>query len=354
MSTVPKRVFTRRRLLNTGVTAAVVLPGLSGALKAQAREVVLYNWDSYIDPETIPAFQEETGIRVRYDLFASNDELFAKLRAGNPGYDVVFPSNDWVARMIAADMLMPLDHDRIPNLANIMPRFMDPRHDPGRAHSVPYFWGTVGLGYRKSVASPTSWGVIYTDGTHAGRIAVQREIDTLLAGLKYLGYSINTTDPDEIEDAVQLLLQAKAGFKTFAPDTGQDLLLSREVDLALEYNGDVLQVMQEDDDLSFVVPEEGTILWEDDMVVPRGAPHVEEAHAFIDFVHDAENNARIAEWVMYPTPNAAAKELLPQEIIGNPAIFPPDAVLDRSEFALYQGEEIQQMRNDAMTRVLAG
>ncbi len=354
MSTLPKRIFTRRRLLNTGVAVAAVLPSLPAALKAQASELVLYNWDSYIDPETIPAFQEETGIRVRYDLFASNDELFAKLRAGNPGYDVVFPSNDWVARMVAADMLMPLDHDRIPNLANIMPRFMDPRYDPGRAHSVPYFWGTVGLGYRKSAASPTSWGAIYTDDTHAVRIAVQRENDTLLAGLKYLGYSINTTDPDEIEEAVQLLLQAKSRFKTFAPDTGQDLLLSREVDLALEYNGDVLQVMQEDDDLSFVVPEEGTILWEDNMVVPRGAPHVAAAHEFINFVHDAENNARIAEWVMYPTPNAAAKELLPPEIVDNPAIFPPDPVLDRSEFALYQGEDIQQLRDDAMTRVLAG
>jgi spermidine/putrescine transport system substrate-binding protein len=354
MSTLPKRIFTRRRLLNTGVAVAAVLPSLPAALKAQANELVLYNWDSYIDPETIPAFQEETGIRVRYDLFASNDELFAKLRAGNPGYDVVFPSNDWVARMIAADMLMPLDHDRIPNLANLMPRFMDPRYDPGRTHSVPYFWGTVGLGYRKSVASPTSWGAIYTDEAHAGRIAVQRENDTLLAGLKYLGYSINTTDPDEIEEAVQLLLAAKSRFKTFAPDTGQDLLLSREVDLALEYNGDVLQVMQEDDDLSFVVPEEGTILWEDNMVVPRGAPNVAAAHDFINFVHDAENNARIAEWVMYPTPNAAAKELLAAEIVDNPAIFPPDAVLDRSEFALYQGEDVQQLRDDAMTRVLAG
>lgn len=354
MSTLPKRVFTRRSLLNTGVAVAAVLPSLPAALKAQANELVLYNWDSYIDPETIPAFQQETGIRVRYDLFASNDELFAKLRAGNPGYDVVFPSNDWVARMIAADMLMPLDHDLIPNLANIMPRFMDPRYDPGRQHSVPYFWGTVGLGYRKSVASPMSWGAIYTDETHAGRIAVQRENDTLLAALKYLGYSINTTDPGEIEEAVQLLLAAKSRFKTFAPDTGQDLLLSREVDLALEYNGDVLQVMAEDDDLSFVVPEEGTILWEDNMVVPRGAPNVAAAHEFINFVHDAENNARIAEWVMYPTPNAAAKELLAPEIVDNPAIFPPDAVLDRSEFALYQGEDIQQLRDDAMTRVLAG
>lgn len=354
MTTPPKRIFTRRRLMRSGVAVAAVLPVMPTVLKAQNREVVLYNWDSYIDPQTIPAFQQETGIRVRYDLFASNDELFAKLRAGNPGYDVVFPSNDWVARMIAADMLMPLDHERIPNLANIMPPFMDPRHDPGREHSVPYFWGTVGLGYRRSVASPKSWAAIYTDDTHAGRIAVQREIDTLLAGLKYLGYSINTTDPGEIDEAVQLLLEAKPGFKTFAPDTGQDLLLSQEVDLALEYNGDVLQVMQEDDEISYVVPEEGTILWEDDMVVPRGAPHVEEAHEFIDFVHDAENNARIAEWVMYPTPNAAAKELLPQEIVENPAIFPPDAVLDRSEFALYQGEEIQQMLNDAMTRVLAG
>jgi len=354
MSTLPKRVFTRRRLLNTGVAVAAVLPSLPAALKAQANELVLYNWDSYIDPETIPEFQRATGIRVRYDLFASNDELFAKLRAGNPGYDVVFPSNDWVARMRAAEMLMPLDKGRLPNLAHIRANFMDPPHDPGREYSVPYFWGTVGIGYRKSVASPTSWAAMYDSDAHAGRIAVQRENDTLLSALKYLGYSINTTDPAKLDEAVQLLLRAKRHFKTFAPDTGQDLLLSREVDLALEYNGDVLQVMEEDDDLAYVVPEEGSIIWEDDMVIPTGAPHVEAAHEFINYVHDPENNAQIAAWVMYPTPNEAAKALLPEEITGNASIYPPDEILDRCEYAAYQGEEAQALRDDAMTRVLAG
>jgi spermidine/putrescine transport system substrate-binding protein len=231
---------------------------------------------------------------------------------------------------------------------------MDPPYDPGREHSVPYFWGTVGIGYRKSVVNPTSWAALYDSDDHAGRIAVQRENDTLLSALKYLGYSINTTDPAEIAAAVDLLLKAKDNFKTFAPDTGQDLLLSREVDLALEYNGDILQVMEEDDDLAYVVPEEGSILWEDDMVIPRGAPNVEAAHEFMNYVHDPENNAQIAEWVMYPTPNEAALALLPQAITSNPSIYPPDAVLDRCEYAAYQGEEAQALRNDAMTRVLAG
>ena len=354
MSTLPKRVSTRRHVVRSTVAVAAVLPALPTALKAQAQELVLYNWDSYIDPETIPEFQQETGIRVRYDLFASNDELFAKLRAGNPGYDVVFPSNDWVARMRAADMLMPLQKDRLPNLTHIRDTFMDPPHDPGREYSVPYFWGTVGIGYRKSVASPTSWAAMYDSDEHAGRIAVQRENDTLLSALKYLGYSINTTDPAKLDEAVELLLAAKRNFKTFAPDTGQDLLLSREVDLALEYNGDVLQVMAEDDDLAYVVPAEGSIIWEDDMVIPKGAPHVEAAHAFIDYVHDPENNAQIAEWVMYPTPNDTAKAMLPGEITANPSIYPPDDILDRCEYAAYQGEEAQALRDDAMTRVLAG
>ncbi|MEO1089822.1 MAG: spermidine/putrescine ABC transporter substrate-binding protein [Pseudomonadota bacterium] len=354
MSQLPTRIFTRRRLLRSGVTVAAVVPWLQRPAAAQTREVVVYNWDSYIDDVSIPAFEDASGIRVRYELFASNAELFGKLRAGNPGYDVIFPTNHWVARMIAGNMLEPLDQDRLPLLGNIDPVFMDPPDDPGRRYSVPYLWGTTGIGYRRSVVpTPTSWSALLEDEAFAGRIALLNSEDSLYSALKFLGYSLNTTAPSEIDAAVELLIAAKPRIRTFAPDTGQDLLLSQEVDLALEYSGDLQQVMLEDDDLGYQVPEEGALIWEDSMCLAAGAPHPEEAHEFINYVLDAENAARIAEYVLYATPNAAAKAMLPETIASDPAIYPDDATLARCEFAMYKGEDVQRMYDEALTRVLA-
>ncbi len=353
MTTLPSRIFTRRRLLSSSLAVAAVAPQLSRSARAQARELVIFNWDSYIDEATIPEFEQASGVRVQYELFGSNDELFAKLRAGNPGYDLIFPSNDWVARMIAAEMLEPLDQNRLDGLDNLGEAFRDPPHDPGRRFSVPYFWGTLGIGYRGSVARPTSWGALFSDEDHAGRIALLASNDSLEAALKYLGHSLNTTDDAAIEAAVDLLIAAKPRVKQFAPDTAQDLLLADEVDVCLEYNGDILQVMEEDDDLAYVVPEEGSQIWEDCMCIPTGAPHPEEAHAFISHILQPEVKARIAEWVLYPTPNTAAKALLAEDIRNDPSIFPSDEVLARCEYSMYQGEEVTQRRDDAMTRVLA-
>jgi spermidine/putrescine transport system substrate-binding protein len=350
----PVRSLSRRAALAQGAGFAVAVSLLPRKGRGQGGELNIFNWDSYVAPETIPGFEAATGIRVRYDLFASNDELFAKLRAGNPGYDVIFPSNNYVARLAEADLLLPLDHGRIPNIANLEPEFMEVEFDPGRRVSLPYFWGTVGIGYRKSrVERPTSWAALFTDDTHAGRIALLTETDTLYAALRYLGFSINTTNPAEIDQAADLLIAAKPRIRTFAPDTGQDLLIAGEVDLCLEYNGDILQVMEEDDDLAYVVPDEGTGRWEDAMAVPRGAPNPEAAHAFIDHIYVPEVHAAIAEYIRYALPNRAAKALIPEEDLLNEAIYPPAEVMARSEIARYMGAETENLVQAAMTRVLA-
>ena len=344
---------SRRRFLSGALSVAATLPSLGRLALAQSGQVNVYNWDTYIGETTLEDFTEATGIAVRYDLYASNDELFAKLREGNPGYDVIFPTNDYVERMIAADMLLPLEHSKIPNLANVDPAFADPGFDPGLQHSAPYFWGTVGLGYRKSVANPKAWADLFEGGAHAGRMSLLNSIDTILASLKYLGYSLNTHDPEEIEEAAQALIKIKPKIKAFAPDTGQDLLIAGEVDVCLEYNGDILQVMEEDDDLSYVVPAEGSILWEDNMCIPRGGPSPDNAHAFINFILDAQVHAVIAEYIRYPCPNAAAMAYIPEADREDPAIYPPREVLERCEFAVYKGEQIEGLYQDALTRVLA-
>jgi len=352
----PVAVLGRRGFLGGTLAVAATV----GALRPRAlfadeeKRVNVYNWDTYIGETTLEDFTRATGIEVRYDLYASNDELFAKLREGNPGYDVIFPSNDYVERMIAADMLMPLDHDRIPNRVHIDPLFQDPVFDPGRRYSMPYMWGTMGIGYRKSVAQPRSWKALFEpEERHCGRISLLNDMSIIQAALKYLGYSANSRDPREIDEAAELLIRAKRCIKTFAPDTGQDLLLAGEVDLCFEWNGDILQVMEEDPDLSYVVPEEGSIRWEDTMCIPKGAPHPHNAHTFINYILTPEVHASIAAFIKYACPNRTALEYLPREDLENPAIYPPREVLERCEISVYKGEEVESLYDRALTRVLA-
>ena len=350
---LPMPMLNRRGLLGSSLAVAAVVGSHPRLLNAQAREVNVFNWDTYIGPDTVDDFTEATGIEVRYDLFGSSDELFGRLREGNPGYDVIYPSNDYVERMIVADMLVPLDHSRIPNIANLDPAFTDPRFDPGRRYSVPYFWGTIGIGYRTTDAQPTSWKAVFDSDEHAGRISLLNDKNTLQAALLYLGYSLNTENPDEINEAAELLIRQKPNIKTFGPDNGQDLLIAGEVDLCLEWNGDILQVMEEDDELSYVVPEEGAMLWEDAMAIPKGGPNPDEAHEWINFILDAEVHGAIAEYIKYPLPNKAAKAFIPEEDLNNPAIYPPEEVMEKLEVSVYKGEEIETLYEQALTRVLA-
>ncbi len=347
------RGTTRRRFLGGSIAVAATLPALGRVTFGQGKQVNIYNWDTYIGETTIDDFTAATGIDVRYDLFASNDELFAKLREGNPGYDVIYPSNDYVERMIAADMLEPLDAAKIPNKANIDPAFADPEYDPGLAHSMPYFWGTIGIGYRMSKASPKAWKDMFDSDEYAGRMSLLDDTSIIQVALKYLGYSVNTRDPKQIEEATQVLIKAKPNIKAFAPDTGQDLLISGEVDVAMEWNGDILQVMEEDDDLSYVVPVEGGLLWVDSMCIPKGAPNLDNAHAWINFILDAEVHGAIAEYIKYALPNQAALAHIPEEDRQNPAIYPPREVLERCEVSIYKGEEVESLYDEALTRVLA-
>ena len=350
------RISRRSLLAGAGAAAAglTILPRFGWS--AEEAKLNFYNWDTYIGETTLDDFKAATGIEVKMDLFADNDELFAKLKEGNPGYDVVVPSNDYTERMIVAGMLEPLDHARIPNMANVTPAFLDAAFDPGRKHSLPYMWGTIGIGYRKSKVSalPDSWKHLYDSDEYSGRIAMLGDGGTLIGiGLKYLGYSYNETDPARIKEVEDLLIRQKPHIKAFAEDNGQDLLISGEVDLTMEWNGDILQVMAEDEDLSYAVPKEGGLLWEDSLAIPRDAPHPENAHKFIDFILDAEVGAAIADFIYYATPNEAAKQHLPSEYLDNPAIFPPPSVIENSEPSKYLGEGHQRLLDETWTRIQA-
>lgn len=349
--------ITRRRFMSGAAAVGLsfgAFPRLGWA--QEEKELNFYNWDTYIGDTTLEDFREATGIEVSMSLYADNDELFARLREGNPGFDVIVPSDTYVERMILADMLMPLDHSKIPNYENIAAPFRtNVEFDPERQHSMPYMWGTMGIGFRKSrTGSPDSWKAVFDSDEYAGRIAwISEAVSMMGQAAMYLGYSYNTKDPDEIKAVEEMLIAQKPNVKVIAPDTGQDLLLSGEVDLAVEWSGDIVQVMAEDDDLSYIVPKEGGLLWEDCLCIPKGAPHPNNAHEFINFLLDAEVGAEIADTIRYATPNEAARELMPEDYKNHPAIFPPEEVLEECESALYRGEEVTRMLEQSWTRILS-
>ena len=348
------RPSRRSFLAGTGAVAAGIT--LAPRFASAAGTVNFYNWDTYIGETTLEDFTKATGTEVQYDLFADNDELFAKLKNGNPGYDLIVPTNDYVERMIIAEMLEPLDHSKIPNMKNLDPNFLDAAFDPGRKFSLPYMWGTIGVGYRKSKVDgvPDSWADLYTSDKYAGRIAMLSDGQNVFgSALKLMGKSLNDWTDENIAAAEAMVIAQKKNIAAFAPDNGQDLLLSGEVDLAMEWNGDILQVMGEDDDLGFVVPKEGGLKWEDTLAIPKGGPNPEGAHAMIDFLLGAEVGKDLAEFIFYATPNAAAKKLTSEDYQSNPAIFPSDETLAKCEAAKFPGQELVQKIDAAWTRVKA-
>ena len=355
---VPRFSPSRRALLKGSGAVAVGLAFLPRfALAEEEKKLNIYNWDTYIGENTLADFEKATGIEAKLDLFADNDELFAKLKSGNPGYDVIVPTNDNLERMIKANMVIPLDHSKIPNMANIDKAFQDAAFDPGRKYSIPYMWGTLGVGYRKSKVEGgvvDSWKILLDSDKHSGRISLLGDAQNVIGpALKYLGFSYNSTDPAELKKAEDLLIAQKKHVKVFADDNGQDLLASGEVDACMEWNGDIIQVMGEDADLAYAVPTEGSLLWQDTLAIPAGAPHPENAHAFINFALEPEAGKHIAETIKYATPNAAAKALMDKTYTDDPAIFPPPEVLAKCEAGLYLGEEATKVRDEIWTRIQA-
>lgn len=327
------------------------------AVAAEEKKLNFYNWDTYIGETTLDTFQAASGIDVNMSLFATNDELFAKLRAGNPGYDVIVPGSEFVERMVQADLLVPLDHSKIPNIKNVAKEFMDDApYDPGRKYSMPYTWLVIGIGYRKSKVKevPDSWKYVLDSDQYKGRIAVFSDASELYRhGFKYLGASANAGNAELVKKVEEMLIKQKPNIKAFHEDNGQDLLLSGEVDLVMEYNGDIAQIMAEDDDIAFIVPKEGSLKQADTLCIPKGAPHPENAHAFINHLLDAKVAAEIYHTIKFPSPNAAATTLMDDAYRNNPAIFPPAEIVAKCEYPRYAGEELTRLLDESMTRLRA-
>jgi spermidine/putrescine transport system substrate-binding protein len=258
--------------------------------------------------------------------------------------------------MRISDMLMPLDLDKIPNRKNLLPAFLNPAFDPGRRWSMPYTWLVLGIGYRKSKIDgvPDSWRWVMDSDRYKGRIGLFSQADDLIElAAKYMGHSVRNVPPEMIDRIAEMYIRQKPNIKIFHNDEGQALLLSGEIDIVMEYNGDIAQVMQEDPDLDFVVPREGSLLNSDCLCIPKGAPRPDNAHQFINFVLDAKAGAEISSTIRYPTPNAAALALMPADYRDNPVIFPPAAVMARCEYADFEGLDRAHLLDETVTRIFA-
>jgi spermidine/putrescine transport system substrate-binding protein len=308
--------------------------------------VSFYNWANYIDESILSMFEAECGVRVIYDTYASNEDLLAKLQAGATGYDLIVPSDYMVSIMLELEMLRPLDHGNLPNLVNISDRFADAPYDPGFVYSVPYQWGTTGITVDLDVIddAPDGWAALFDPdivSQYNGRVSLLNDArETLGAALKYLGYSVNSTNPDELEEAKQVLLAIKPYVATFENDAYRDLLVSGEVNISHSWSGDAFQVIYANEERSFdyIIPAEGGVIWVDNMVIPATAPNPYTAEILINYLLEPEIGAMITNYNYYASPNDASFEFLEVEVREDPGIYPPDEVLDRMEFIRNVGE----------------
>ncbi len=310
-----------------------------------AKEIVFYNWSEYIEPEIYTLFEEETGIKVVEDTFSSNEEMLAKLQGGAAGYAIVVPSDYTVSIMIAENMLAELNHENMPNLSNLSEQFTHLPYDSGNVYCIPYQWGTTGLGYLDGeVEEPTSWSVIFEpeEGSATyGRTTMLDDVrESFAAALAYLGYDINTTDESQLEEAKKLLIQAKAGLSGYDSDNYEDLLASGENLLALGWSGDFLMAQEENENIAYTIPQEGGVVWVDNACIPAGLSPEEQlsAEMFLDFLLRADIGAMLSEWNWYASPNAASEELLDEEFLSDPTVYPSAEVLEKLQYIRPLGE----------------
>jgi spermidine/putrescine transport system substrate-binding protein len=331
---------------NEGGEAAVVTSERCGDPSKLSDSVSFYNWSEYIDPEILTMFEEECGVAVVYDTFSSNEDLLAKLQAGATGYDIIVPSDYMVTIMVHLGLLKELDHANIPNLANLAERFRTAPYDPGNKYSVAYQWGATGIGYNADVVTtpPDSLAVIFDPAQAAqyeGKISLLNDAREVIgAALKYLGYSINSTDPAQLEEAKQVLLAIKPYVLTFDSDTFGDLLVSGETALALGWNGTIYLALSENEasNLGFAIPQEGLAVFTDNLAVPASAPNPYTAEVLINYLLDPEIGAMITNYTLFPSPNEAALPFIADEIKNAPNLNPSEEMLANVEYIEDVGE----------------
>lgn len=329
-------------LLTIGILSTMMMVGCGRGI--DSTEVLnIYNVGDYIDEELITKFEEETGIKVLYETYDTNEMMYQKVKSGSTNYDLVFPSDYMVEKMINEDLLQKVDFKNIPNIKYIDKDFLNPIYDENNEYSVPYMWGTFGILYNKKMVKEQvdSWEILWDPKYKSNIMMFDSVRDTMAIGLKKLGYSINSIDPKQINEAKDALMKQKDLVLAYVNDEGKDRLLGEEVAMGIIYSGDAVTLMDENPNLEYVIPKEGTNKWVDAMCIPKTAQNKKEAELFINFLLDPENAKVNTEYIGYSTPNEGALKLLDKEITENPVAYPSQEVLDKCETFIDLGDKIK-------------
>jgi putrescine transport system substrate-binding protein len=331
------------------VFAATSVLATAGFAVAQDRVVNIYNWSDYIDESILAEFTEETGIRVVYDVFDSNEMLETKLLAGGSGYDIVVPTGTFLQRQLQAGVFQPLQKDKLPNLSNMWPQMAErlAKYDPGNEHAINYMWGTTGIGYnvaavqeRLGTDTIDSWSVIFEPENLAkfadcGVMMLDAPDEIFRAALNYLGVDPDSTDAADYERATELLMTVRPSVQKFHSSEYINALANGDICIAVGWSGDILQARDRAAEagagvtVEYAIPQEGALMWFDNMAIPSDARNVEEAHEFLNYIMRPEVMAKASNYVYYANGNLASQEFLNEDVIGDPAIYPDEETTER-------------------------
>ncbi len=325
------------------VLSLVMLSLVLTGCKQDKPTLYVYNWGDYIDEDILEEFEKEFDMKVVYDTFSTNEDMYVKIKSGGSTYDLIFPSDYMLTRMLEEDMLEKIDLTKIPNHKHLDDRLMGTVYDPNNEYSLPYLWGTLGILYNTTMVDEEidSWDALWDPKYTKEILMLDSQRDSIGAALLKQGYSINTLDKDQLAEAGALLKEQKPLVLAYVVDEGKDKMVSGEAALALTWSGEAMYAISENEDLAYVIPKKGTNVWFDVMAIPKGSKNVEGAMKFMDFLNRPEIALRNTEYVGYATPNLAARAMLPEEVQNDRQAYPADEDIDDAEFFVHLGEAIR-------------
>jgi len=357
--------------LAAGVAAAI---GLASAAFAQEKVVNVYNWSDYIDNSILEDFTKETGIKVVYDVFDANELLETKLLAGGSGYDVVVPTGPFLARQIQAGVFQKLDKSKLPNLVNMWPDISErlAKYDPGNEYAVNYMWGTTGIGYNVAKVKAAlgdvpvdSWDILFKPENAAklkscGINILDAPDETFAIAMNYLGKDGDSKVKEDLEAGGAVYKAIRPNVRTFNSSAYIDELANGDACITLGWSGDVLQAKSRAEEakngieINYVIPKEGTYMWFDNLAIPADAKHVDEAHAFINYLMKPEVIAKASNFVQYANGNLASQKFIDKEVLENPSVYPPEDVVKKLFTISPYGPREQRVLNRVWTQIKTG
>lgn len=352
---------------------SAAIAAVATASNAQERVVNVYNWSDYIDESVLTDFTKETGIKVVYDVFDSNEILETKLLAGGTGYDVVVPSGTFLARQIQAGVFQQLDMSKLPNSKNLWAEIQQrtEAYDPGQKYSINYMWGTTGVGYNVKAAQEriggpvTSWDVVFDPEKLAkfkdcGVHILDAPAEIIPAALNYMGKDPDSKNPDELREAAALLQTIRDSVQKFHSSEYINALANGDICLTVGWSGDIFQARDraaEADagvEVGYSIPSQGALMWFDQMAIPADAKNVDEAHAFLDYIMRPDVIAKASNYVYYANGNEASTPLLEKDVVEDPAIYPDAATLSNLYVTTPYKARNQRLVNREWTKIKTG